>query len=73
LAWEVLASGHNPQSGSLKLKAQSLKLLKIKSFLTGYSKGSLQASWLLRQSKVIGNCWALNIGINQQHPGFLGC
>jgi hypothetical protein len=38
--------------------------------LTGYSKGSLKACWLLRQSKVIGNCRALNVTINQQHSGF---
>jgi hypothetical protein len=57
----------------LELKAQSFKLLKIESLLTGYSKGSLKASWLLRQNKVIGNCRALNVTINQQHSGFLGC
>jgi hypothetical protein len=68
-----LASGHNPQGGFLELKTKSLKLLKIESLLTGYSKGSLKASWLLRQSKVIGNCRALNVPINQQHSGFLGC
>jgi hypothetical protein len=33
----------------------------------------LKASWLLRQNKVIGNCRALNVTINQQHSGFLGC
>jgi hypothetical protein len=73
LAWEVLASGHNPQGGSLELKAQSLKLLKVKSFLTGYSQRCLKPSWLLRQSKVISNRWALNIAINQQHSRFLSC
>jgi hypothetical protein len=54
----------------LELKAQSFKLLKVKSLLTGYSKSSLKTSWLLRQSKVIGNCRALNVPINQQHSGF---
>jgi hypothetical protein len=73
LAWKVLASGHNPQSGSLELKAQSLKLLKVKSFLTGYSKGSLKPSWLLSQSKVISYGRSLNIAINQKHSGFLSC
>jgi hypothetical protein len=57
----------------LELKAQSFKLLKVKPLLTSYSKCCLKASWLLRQNKVIGNCRPLNISINQQHSGFLGC
>jgi hypothetical protein len=57
----------------LELKAQSLKLLKVKSLLTSYSKGSLKACWLLRQSKVICNCRTLDVPIDQQHSGFLGC